>query len=72
MSNMSTACHYPTIFFYNLDQMKVQWEIFGGEILIDVTEENEVIYTTNEAWTKLNQEEIMLLLNSKQSLYNEF
>ena len=71
--NPCTPCHYPTIFFFNIDTQKIQWEIFGAEILVDVIDEHEVIYITSEAWTKAERQELLFYNNAdSQSLHADY
>ena len=52
-------CHYPTIFFFNIETRAIEWEIFGAEILVDVdATSNEVMYVTNEVWNKAKKREV--------------
>ena len=49
-------CWYPTIFFHDLDQQKIVWEIFGAEQFIHIDKNNKVSVLTNEIWTVLDKE----------------
>ena len=41
---------YPIIYFYNLGEQELEWEILGGELFIHLDENGDVFYLTNEAW----------------------
>ena len=49
-------CHYPTVFFYDLDKQRIVWEIFGAEMFINITK-SKVCVLTNEIWTDKSKEE---------------
>ena len=60
-SNEIRPIHYPTIFFHSLEQNAIVWEIFGGEIFIDVVPNEDpekpfdVYYLTNEIWQEVDE-----------------
>ena len=56
-ANLTTTCHYPTIFFYNLTNKKVEWQILGAEVLANI-DGNKVFYLTNGAWLKWTAENV--------------
>ena len=49
--NKVSESWYPTIYFYDLDQHRVVWEIFGAEQLIALDKHKRVVVLTNEYWT---------------------
>ena len=42
-SNRTDPCDYPTIFFYNLKEQQVEWEIMGGIVFVQL-ENDQVMY----------------------------
>lgn len=56
-SNQVTSNWYPTIFFYDLFQNKVVWEIFGAEQFISIDKSNNILVLTNEIWTEKDYED---------------
>ena len=51
--------HYPTLFFFNIDTKRIEWEIFGAEILVDVdASTNEVTFITNEVWYQASKKDV--------------
>ena len=50
-----TKSSYPTIFFFDLDQNRTVWEIFGAEKFISIDKFRRVYLLTNEIWTEENE-----------------
>ena len=53
-----TTVEYPSIFFYNLTDQKVEWEILGAEVFICLDDDGKVFYLTNEAWAELDADDL--------------
>lgn len=45
---------YPTIFFFDLREKRVVWEIFGAEIFIGIDINKKVTVLTNEIWVEID------------------
>ena len=48
-----------SISFFNLDEVKVEWEIPGGEIFVDFTKNKGVTYITSEVKAKENKSTVL-------------
>ena len=48
--------HYPTVFFYDLDQNRTVWEVFGSHQFIKIDASRKVYLLTNEFWSKIRYE----------------
>lgn len=57
MSNAVTECWYPTIFFHDLVENRIVWEIFGAEQFISVDSSKKVTVLTNEIWTEIKHDD---------------
>ena len=56
-ANPSEESWYPTIFFFDLKQNKVVWEIFGAEVFIGIDFFKKVTVLTNEIWIEIDSDE---------------
>ena len=59
--NPVTESWFPTMFFYNLHEDKVEWEIFGAEQFVAIDSFKKVTVLTNEIWNEINRDEYQAL-----------
>ena len=72
-ANPSEESWYPTIFFFDLKQNKVVWEIFGAEVFIGIDLFKKVTVLTNEIWIEIDSDEFeQQKLESEQSGQQQF
>ena len=65
-------CYYPSIFFFNLLEQKVHWQIEGAEIFIGIHDKNKVYYMTNQIWQIKDRSEYRNFLETGESRHSHF
>jgi hypothetical protein len=72
-------CTYPTVFFYDLNEGKRAWEIFGAEVFLDAVllpgkRRYDIYYITNEIWWTEDRDEIrkQIGLDKEWSRFEEY
>ena len=64
--------HFPTIYFYDLEKQKVEWEILGAEVFCSfIDNQKSVFYLTNPVWHSWDEYEINEYLEGDKSWYDE-
>ena len=73
------SCTYPTVFFYDLEEGKRAWEIFGAEVFLDAVllpgkKRYDIYYITNEIWWTEDRDEIkkQIGLDKEWSRFEEY
>ena len=56
---------FPTIFFYDLKNDKVDWEIFGAELFINIDGRHKVTVLTNEIYTEIGAKEYQQIVEEE-------
>ena len=46
-SLFKTENHYPSLFFYNIEECRVNWTIYGGWIYLDIDKDQNVWFMTS-------------------------
>ena len=55
MSNEVSECWYPSVFFFDLDEKRTLWEVFGCDQFIKVFKKKSYVLT-NEFWQRITEE----------------
>ena len=65
-------CFYPSIFFFNLGQQKIHWQIQGAEIFLGIYDTNKVYYMTNQIWQLKDRSEYRNFIENGDSRHSQF